>query len=103
VFGEAALKLFLAFVMDAVKERTFSAVFKLNRIYAENAVLIYAKCPHDLGAYVSFFGPSRTSPFLAASALRKFPAFHIGPPFREGFTEAVPCTGVTKSSSRSHK
>lgn len=76
--------------MDTVKERAFGAVFELNRIYAQYAVLIYTERPHNFSAYVSLVRPCRTSPLLPASALRKFPAFHIDSPFHEVFTDAIP-------------
>jgi len=76
--------------MDTVKERAFGAVFKLNRIYAQNAILIYTECPYDLSAYVSLVRPCRTSPLLPASALSKFPAFHIDLLFTRFPSDAIP-------------
>ena len=78
--AESSSDFSLPFVMNAVKEGAPGAVFQFNRINAQNALLIFAECPHYLGAYLSMVRPRRASPGMPPSALRKFPAFHAAPP-----------------------
>jgi hypothetical protein len=75
--------------MDTVKERAFGAVFKLDRIYAYDALLIFTECAHHLGAYLSLIRPCRASSGMSPTALSKFPAFHIEPPFHQVFTKPI--------------